>query len=66
VAGRRIDFHAAAQSELDQGIAYYEARESGLGEHFFAEVRRFLSLVSEYPGIGAEIWNTRRRILLVV
>ncbi|MGQ0563233.1 MAG: type II toxin-antitoxin system RelE/ParE family toxin [Gemmatimonadota bacterium] len=53
-----------AQSELERGIAYYEARESGLGEQLFAEVRRVLSLVSDYPEIGAEIWNTRRRLLL--
>jgi toxin ParE1/3/4 len=45
-------------------MAYYEARESGLGEHFVAEIRRVLSLVAEYPEVEAEIWNTRRRFLL--
>ena len=64
MAGRRIEFHVAAQSEVEEGIAYYEARESGLGEQFFAEVRRALSLISDYPDLGAEMWNTRRRLLL--
>lgn len=64
MTGRRIEFHVAAQFELDQAIAYYESRESGLGEQFLAEARRILSLISDYPEIGAPIWNTRRRFLL--
>ena len=64
MAGRTIRFHGAAELELEEAIAYYETRESGLGEQFLTEVRRVLSLVSEYPKIGVEIWSTRRRMLL--
>lgn len=62
--GRPIQFHLAAQTELDQAIASYESRESGLGEQFLAEVRRILAIVSDYPKSGTPIWNTRRRFLL--
>jgi toxin ParE1/3/4 len=64
VADSRIKFHAAAQAELEHAVDYYEARESGLGEQFLSEVQRVVSLVTDYPEIGAEIWETRRRVLL--
>ncbi|MGQ0814648.1 MAG: type II toxin-antitoxin system RelE/ParE family toxin [Gemmatimonadota bacterium] len=61
---RLIEFHVTAQAELDQAIAYYESRESGLGGQFLSEVRRILSVLTDFPESGTPIWKTRRRLLL--
>jgi plasmid stabilization system protein ParE len=64
VAARQVQLHVAAQAELVDAIAYYEARAPGLGEQFYAEARRILSLIAEHPEIGTPIWSTGRRFLL--
>jgi toxin ParE1/3/4 len=59
-----VEFHVAAQAELFDAVTYYESQAPGLGEQFYTEARRILSLISEHPEIGTPIWSTRRHFLL--
>jgi plasmid stabilization system protein ParE len=42
----------AARNELRAVIAWYEDKQPGLGEEFFAEVERILQMIERHPGLG--------------
>ena len=41
----------AARNELRTVVAWYEDKQPGLGEEFFAEVERILQLIERHPGL---------------
>ena len=45
-------FHEAADVELTEAILYYDAKASGLGDRFLAEVRAATSKIEQYPEIA--------------
>lgn len=57
-------YHKAAEDELLNEIGYLELRARGLGQRFFAEVRRAESLIVQFPESAEEIRpGVRKRIL---
>ena len=44
--------HAAATFELAASVAWYEQRESGLGERFYAAVQATKRFIRENPQLG--------------
>lgn len=46
----RVIFRRVARSEFDEAIAWYEAKKSGLGAEFEAEVNTLLERIKEHPG----------------
>jgi hypothetical protein len=49
----KLEFHPEAQQEFLEALSHYEAEVSGLGERFDAEVRRGVTLLRQYPELGA-------------
>ncbi len=59
-----VRYLEAAEDELLHEIGYLELRASGLGQRFFAEVRRAEKLISQFPESAEEIRpGIRKRIL---
>jgi len=54
-------FHREATAELEEAIAYYDQRRSGLGAALLDEVQRAASLIQESPNIGAPYKTTDYR-----
>ena len=44
-----VRYHEAAEGELLDEIGYLELQPKGLGQRFFAEVRRTESLIAQFP-----------------
>jgi toxin ParE2 len=42
-------FHEAAEAELTEAVAYYDAKASGLGDRLLAEVKAATLLIEQYP-----------------
>ncbi len=59
-----VRYHEAAEEELLNEIGYLELRAKGLGQRFFAEVRRAESLIAQFPEAGGEIRPGIRKRLL--
>ena len=45
----KVRFLSVAEAELDEAIAYYEDKESGLGLRFFSEVKSSVDRIVAYP-----------------
>ena len=59
-----VRYHEAAEGELLDEIGYLELQAKGLGQRFFAEVRRTESLIAQFPQSAEEIRpGVRKRIL---
>ena len=56
-----VKFLAAAQAELVEAAAYYEAQKEGLGSQFTEEVKRAIQRIFEYPEAWAPISRRTRR-----
>src|SRR4051812_43335788 len=54
-------FHAAAEAELQDAIAFYESRQAGLGRSFQSEVERIVDLVQQHPDRWAIYKDTTYR-----
>jgi plasmid stabilization system protein ParE len=50
-----IRYHEAAEAELLDEIGYLELRAKGLGQRFFAEIRRAENIIAQFPESGEEI-----------
>jgi toxin ParE1/3/4 len=44
-----VEYDAEARAELDAAVAYYEARQPGLGLDFLAEVEAAVGLIQQAP-----------------
>jgi plasmid stabilization system protein ParE len=59
-----VRYHEAAEEELLNEIGYLELRAQGLGQRFFAEVRRAENLITQFPESSEEIRpGIRKRVL---
>ena len=46
-----VEFTAAAEAELDEAIAYYNAQRTGLGIEFAQEVAASVKRIEDYPDV---------------
>ena len=61
----KVSFNSAALAELNEVVAFYEERATGLGGAFAREVRSTLLSMIEHPEAGFEVRPRVRRRLLV-
>ena len=57
-------FHSEAAAELDEAVRYYQARSPDLRARFVSAVSEAISLVCEYPELGAPVESGIRRVLV--
>jgi hypothetical protein len=60
----KYEFHPEAELELYEAAQRYEAEVSGLGTRFGDEVERVVSLLLEYPDMGARVDESLRHFVL--
>lgn len=60
---KRVIFHPEAEAELLGAAEFYEARRSGLGLEFVAEVQRATHALLNFPTLGHRFSKRLRRIL---
>jgi plasmid stabilization system protein ParE len=59
-----VEFHPAAEQELDAAAAVYEALQESLGQGLLDEVEAACVLISEYPAIGRRVDQFHRNVPL--
>jgi toxin ParE1/3/4 len=59
-----VEFHPAAEEELDAAAAFYERRQEGIGQGLLDEVEDICAIVSEYPAIGRKVDSLHRSVPL--
>jgi hypothetical protein len=57
-------FHPEAEAELSEAAQFYDSRVFGLGRLFSSEVQRTVTLIREYPDVGAPLRLPLRRTLV--
>ena len=58
-------FHEAAEVELTEAVAYYDAKAPGLGDRLLAEVKAATGYIEQYPEIAPVIdENVRAKVLV--
>jgi len=60
----RIRFLHLAQRELDDAVAWYDARGEGLGKEFLDELDRAIRRIKTFPFSSTEVEPGIRRCLL--
>ncbi len=60
---RPVAFTAAAQAELIEGAAWYDAKRPGLGDDFVAQIDHCVRRISEQPTRYPVVHKDIRRIL---
>ena len=58
-------FHEAADAELTEAVAYYDAKAPGLGDRLLAEVKAAARYIEQYPEIAPVINEGVRAKVLV-
>jgi toxin ParE1/3/4 len=58
-------FHEAADAELTEAVAYYDAKAPGLGDRLLAEVKAATRYIEQYPEIAPVIDEGVRAKVLV-
>lgn len=58
---RRLSFHLRVQREVNEAVRWYEDRQDGLGEAFFAQVQTSLIQLAEHAE-GFSFWLGSNRI----
>ena len=57
----RVEFHPAANQELDEAVAYYDGQAAGLGDEFVQAVAEAIQRINAFPAAWARLSaNTRR------
>lgn len=59
----KFTFHPDADAEFDQVVAYYEARQSGLGLEFADEVLVTIARILDHPKAGSPFSKNTWRCL---
>lgn len=59
----RFTFHPDAEAELDQAVAHYEDKQSGLGLELADEVLATITRILDYPKAGPPFSKNTRRCL---
>jgi len=57
----KVEFLAAAETELSEAVDYYNQQREGLGFEFAAEIRRALERIVQYPSAWAALSERTRR-----
>lgn len=57
-------FHARAEEEFDEAVAYYENCQSGLGLEFAEEIYASVQRIAAYPDAWAEMSKRTRRCIV--
>jgi toxin ParE2 len=60
----KLEFAAAAELELDEAVAFYESRRSGLGEAFAQEAKTAADLILAFPHAWQSLGKDVRRCRL--
>lgn len=60
-----ILFHCLAREELDEAVAFYEQKKSGLGIDLLTTVERAMGITQQNPQIGASYKTTGFRHFVV-
>ena len=60
----QVKVDLAAETELDEAIAYYEEKQTGLGLAFFLQFYDTVSFLKEHLKIYLQIYKGFRRALL--
>ena len=60
----KVEFHPAAERELDVASATYEQLRDGLGLGLLDEVQDVCLLISEFPSIGRAVDSVHRSVPL--
>lgn len=58
-----FSFHAAARTELNQAVDYYENCDPGLGYEFLEEIYATIGRVLQYPTAWSQLSRRTRRCL---
>jgi plasmid stabilization system protein ParE len=58
-------FHEAAEAELTEAVAYYDAQAPGLGDRLMAEIKAATRYIEQYPEIAPVIDEGVRAKVLV-
>ena len=59
-----VFFRDAASEDVQQAQAWYEQRQSGLGQRFTESLKLVVTLISEHPLACAVVYRGLRRALL--
>jgi len=59
----KFTFHPEAETEFEQVVAYYEAKQSGLGLELADEVLVSIARILDYPKAGSSFSKNTRRCL---
>jgi plasmid stabilization system protein ParE len=60
----RVEFHEAAELELNEAADFYDLRDPGLGGAFLDEVERSFDQIARHPEAAARVRSAvRKRIL---
>ena len=59
-----VEIVAAAEAELEDAIAYYNAQRTGLGNEFAVEVYAAIRKIIDYPNAWQRVSGGARRCLL--
>lgn len=58
-------FHEAADAELTEAVAYYDAKTAGLGDRFLVEIKAAVAYIERYPDIAPVIdLGVRAKVLV--
>jgi plasmid stabilization system protein ParE len=60
----RVEYHPAAERDLEAAIEYYAERVHRLGTAFHDEIRRIERLAIQHPQAGSHLGRDVRRLLL--
>ena len=58
----KVEFHRAADAELQAAAIFYEDRVPGLGEQFLTEVEHACSRLGEHQALGPRLDMEYRRL----
>ena len=62
--GLPIEYHPAAENDVDEAVYYYARRVTALGAALHSEIEHVEHLVSEQPESGMPLRGDLRRYLL--
>lgn len=59
-----VQFHTEAEAELAEAVVFYEAKATGLGASFLAEVKNSVALIQAYPEAPARLGPLLRKFVV--
>jgi plasmid stabilization system protein ParE len=59
-----VNFLNSAETELEEGVEYYNAQKSGLGFEFLDQVQSAVARIKQYPDAWQQLSRRTRRCLI--